>query len=211
MWCIYCSDPASDYSMPASLLWFCFKHGLEISWQSAEWNHFPHFMMNVIIYLCRNFRWYMSKGPCWGSQQQIAYIIGANWHISVSVNWVIVWSAIACRLFDAKPSSEPNMTYYQLLPSETYANDIWYKRKYSFMKKPLKISFAKWWQFCLGINVLFILLGVDVLLSWLHCSHYCYSSRHFPCGSKAWVVDAAQIAWLYCFVSDGVATKAIVL
>ena len=59
---------------------------------------------------------------------------------------------MACRLFGAKPLSEPVLPYCQLgRPRGTYFSRIFFKiQKFSFTKMHLQISSAKWRPFCSG-------------------------------------------------------------
>ena len=84
---------------------------------------------------------------------------------------------MACRLFGAKPSSEPMLPYCQLDPKECISLKFNLKFK-SFHEKEMhfKMSSAKWRPFCLGLNVLrgfmwfvyayFCLIGTGVI-TWL--------------------------------------------
>ena len=57
---------------------------------------------------------------------------------------------MACRLFGAKPLSEPMLPYCQLDSSE-----ILFKiQKFSFQEMHVKMLSSKWRPFCLGLNVL---------------------------------------------------------
>ena len=53
-----------------------------------------------------------------------------------------------------KPLSEPMLLYCQLNPKEHFSVILFEIRKFSFKKMHLKMSFAKWRPFCLGLNVL---------------------------------------------------------
>ena len=56
---------------------------------------------------------------------------------------------MACRLYGAKPLSEPMLPYSQLDPK----NKI---HKFSFKEIHLKMLSAKWQPFCLSVSVLMI-------------------------------------------------------
>ena len=72
--------------------------------------------------------------------------------VYASVNYAAIHKA-ACHLITTKPSSEPILAYYWL--------DLWDKGQWSSnqidkfynMKINSKLSSAKWWSFCLWINV----------------------------------------------------------
>ena len=65
---------------------------------------------------------------------------------------------MACRLFGAKPLSEP--TNWQLAgilligPLKTNFSEMWIEIHFSLTKMHLKISSGKWWPFCLSLIVL---------------------------------------------------------
>ena len=62
---------------------------------------------------------------------------------------------MACRLIDAKPLSEPMMLYCQLNPKQHISAKFYKKTlQFSLKKLHLRISSAKLWHFCLGLNVL---------------------------------------------------------
>ena len=74
---------------------------------------------------------------------------------------------MACRLFGAKPISEPMQDYCQwehiiahgniLLPMGTYFSEIWIKMRQLLLKKMhLKLSSAKCRPSCLGLNMFII-------------------------------------------------------
>ena len=70
---------------------------------------------------------------------------------------------MACRLFGAKPLSEPIVDYYQLDPWEQISGKMDSKyNNFSCRKMNLKMSSAKWWPFCLGLDVL-IRLELDLM------------------------------------------------
>ena len=54
------------------------------------------------------------------------WLIKAEWHIYVSVNYAIIGSYNGCRLFSDNPLSNPVMVYFQLDPKKTFQwNFIW--------------------------------------------------------------------------------------
>ena len=62
---------------------------------------------------------------------------------------------MACRLFGAKPLSEPMLPYCQLDPKEHILVKFYSKLKiFLFTKIHLKMSPGKWQTCCLGLNVL---------------------------------------------------------
>ena len=71
-------------------------------------------------------------------------------HICVGI-WPPLVQIMACRLVGAKPFSEPMMGYCQ-----PWVKLLWKSIEiyvFSYKKMHVKISIAKWWPFCLGLNV----------------------------------------------------------
>ena len=82
---------------------------------------------------------------------------------------------MACRLFGAKPLSEPMLPYCQLDPKEHIFNEILTKiPKFSFKKILLKMSTTKWLPFCLGLNVL---KPIGSFISKMSCARVAVVSR----------------------------------
>ena len=64
-----------------------------------------------------------------------------------------LFQIMACRLFDAKPLSEPMLPYCQLDPKEHISIKFHLKFKRKFKEMHLKMSSAKWRPLCLSLNV----------------------------------------------------------
>ena len=58
---------------------------------------------------------------------------------------------MACRLFGAKPLSEPMLPYCQLDPKDHKSMKFYFN--FLFEERHLKMSSAKWQTLCLGLNV----------------------------------------------------------
>ena len=58
---------------------------------------------------------------------------------------------LACRLVGAKPLPEPMRMHCQLGPSEQTSVKFG-NTNFSFRKMYLKMSYGKWWPFCLGVE-----------------------------------------------------------
>ena len=73
---------------------------------------------------------------------------------------------MACRLFDAKPLSEPMMTRGQLNHKEHISINSKFitTQEVLFKKIHLNISSAKWWSFCLGLRELRTSTDIRVML-----------------------------------------------
>ena len=73
---------------------------------------------------------------------------------------------MACRLFGAKPLSEPMLPYCQLDHREHF-NEISFKiQKFSFKNMRLKMLSAKWQLLCLSLSVL---IFIHILISFQLC------------------------------------------
>ena len=68
--------------------------------------------------------------------------------------WSLLSQVMACRLLGGKLLHvlETMLTYFRLDPWKQTSMKSWYKLKTISLKK-IKISSAKWWPFCLGLNV----------------------------------------------------------
>ena len=100
---------------------------------------------------------------------------------------------MACRLFGAKPLSEPMLPYCQLNPKEHISVKFYLKFKSFHLRKcTWKCRLPKWWPFCLGLNVLkmsYMLVSVSTMrrsshdlvnhISLLDCSLRIPCNSHF--------------------------------
>ena len=80
---------------------------------------------------------------------------------------------MACCLVGAKPLTEPMLWYWTI--GTNFSQILSEIHTFSFEKMHLKISSAKWWQFCLSLNV---------MMHSMHMSMY------------------IQIYWIYLFTSE---------
>ena len=97
---------------------------------------------------------------------------------------------MTCRLFGAKPLSEPMLTCYQLDPSAQF-NEILVKiPRFPWKKIHFKMPYAKWWPFCL------FLLRVKTLPCSARHSHE-HIDRRPPC----WDSHHAGLGWSRVFRS----------
>ena len=116
---------------------------------------------------------------------------------------------MACRLAGAKPLSEP-MLEYSYSTRTNFGDNFIEFHTFSFKKMYLNMSFAKWWRFCLGLNVLIftpaarldvsialyvfklvLYLGISVSrsLSVLQCYHEMYQTK------SCVIYEAIHMGW----------------
>ena len=81
----------------------------------------------------------------------------AEWRLYASVNYPPLVQIMTCRLVSTKPLSEPMVEYCQLGPQEQSSEISVVNQTFSFKKLHLRISYAKWRPFSLGLNVLIVL------------------------------------------------------
>ena len=93
--------------------------------------------------------WWLLLAPCH------LELIEAEWRIYAAANIPPLLQIMACRLFGAKPLSEPMLSYCQLDPKEYISVKFYLKFKtFHSRKRHLRMSSAKWQPFCLNLNVL---------------------------------------------------------
>ena len=135
------------------------------------------------------------KNPLSPFPNQMNFVSSIPWIIFLT-HWVRVmhicvdklnnhwFQIIACRVFGAKPLSEPMLIYCQL--------DLWNKLSWNMnlnsnfsLKMYLKMTYTKWRPFCLSLNVLnvcsclYLCLGtpVCVCMSQVGRFHFCQLER----------------------------------
>ena len=84
-----------------------------------------------------------------GTVWQVAFLTHLPLVIYASVDWVIIGSVMACRLFGAKPLTEPMLVYCQLVSWEQISVKFEFEFYHFHTRKCIwKCRLPKWRPFC---------------------------------------------------------------